>query len=268
MLAIGCFIALLAIPHPSWIPDVWPAVESMSFSDSMLLIAGVATAGVLGIHLISRSQYPSGSQPDEPHSEALLNAVAMLDSPRPAVRSAGIFAMRELAIASPDTNYIPVLDILCLFIREKLALPLATQDKETALDAISDIRNTTENSMKIEEVRGWTGDLREADLRGISISDTNLSNMLLSESDFSGACLWRVDLSGTWLLGAKLDDAELHGANLSAARLIETSLTNADLQGVVLDDLTKLEDVWAYAETGPHNSPRQLKKRIKFRNRK
>ncbi len=72
-------------------------------------------------------------------------------------------------------------------------------------------------------------DLSAADLRGIDLSEANLSRSDLQTADLRGA-----DINNVMMFMATLDGANLQGADLSASSLDLTTLAGANLQGANL----------------------------------
>jgi uncharacterized protein YjbI with pentapeptide repeats len=62
-------------------------------------------------------------------------------------------------------------------------------------------------------------DLREADFRGM-----NLSNTTLTKSDLTGANLMATNLTGANLIGANLNDALMYSVNLTDANLRDITM--------------------------------------------
>ena len=73
--------------------------------------------------------------------------------------------------------------------------------------------------------------LKYADLSGLNLSGSNLSNADLSGSNLSGSNLSNADLSGSNLSDAHLSYSNLSGSNLSGSNLSDTDLSHADLSG-------------------------------------
>ena len=94
------------------------------------------------------------------------------------------------------------------------------------------------------EEGGERADLRGAKLRGVDLSEANLSGadlrgaklrgVDLSEANLSEADLRGADLSGANLREAKLRIADLSGANLRGVDLSEANLSGANLRGADL----------------------------------
>lgn len=89
-------------------------------------------------------------------------------------------------------------------------------------------------------------DLRDVDLRGVSLSYADLSNLDLSGINLLAVDLSYANLSNANLEGANLKYADLYGvdlsyanlknANLEGAALFGVDLTDANLEGANLDD--------------------------------
>ncbi len=85
-----------------------------------------------------------------------------------------------------------------------------------------------------EEVRFSILSTAGADLRGASLSNSNMSGLNLMITNFSGANLRGADLSRTALLLANLSGADLSGANISGSSMHWADLTGADLSNTEL----------------------------------
>jgi len=77
-------------------------------------------------------------------------------------------------------------------------------------------------------------DLSQADLSYANLSQAILSQAILTDTNLSRANLYGADLSGTILTEPDLPGGEPHNAILH----------NADLAGVKMDDMTRIEDKW------------------------
>ncbi|WP_321340727.1 pentapeptide repeat-containing protein [uncultured Cohaesibacter sp.] len=193
-------------------------------------------------------------------------AAAMLSEDSLPVREAGIFALRELAIAEPEDYYFPVQDLLCSFMRDvgqqerkkagmyraepdadteaatpqqSLKLPACKSDVISALRAFSDLR--TESNMKMEEKRKWRPNLEEANFnffpghsKPINLQRANLDQALFQRARLVQAQLQRASFRGAnleyaYLIAAQLKMANLLSAQLRGAILISAELQHADL---------------------------------------
>lgn len=95
--------------------------------------------------------------------------------------------------------------------------------------------------------------LRQADLRQITLSGAylggaDLSLVNLSRSDLSGVHLQDADLTGAQLSNADLSRARLVRANLFRADLVNTNLKGADLQAADLRDADATQAMFSGAE--------------------
>ena len=98
-------------------------------------------------------------------------------------------------------------------------------------------------------------ELTQADLRGANLSGANLSSAELTQADLRGANLSGANLSSAELTQAFLNEANLRGANLSSAEL-----TQAFLENIFWDEDTKWENA-KMLETA-FNVPEGLKKQL------
>ncbi|MEH1941809.1 MAG: pentapeptide repeat-containing protein [Nostoc sp.] len=79
-------------------------------------------------------------------------------------------------------------------------------------------------------------DLRDAYLGGTDLSDANLRNADLSDANLGSANLNGANLNSANLNGANLNSANLNGANLNGANLSDANLNGANLNGANLSD--------------------------------
>ena len=181
-------------------------------------------------------------------SDRYAKAAAMLSDESMAVREAGIFALRELAIADPNGHYFPVQDLFCSFLRDKAKaesdktdpeegddkekaapVPPCPSDSNAALIALSDLR--TKENRKREEKRNWRPKLQKVNLDRCPGSDDelNLQRANLFGAHLEGAILRHAHLEGAYLIYAHLEGAYLRHAHLEGAELISAHLEGADL---------------------------------------
>ncbi|WP_321341549.1 pentapeptide repeat-containing protein [uncultured Cohaesibacter sp.] len=199
------------------------------------------------------------------YADRFAKAAAMLSDDSLPVREAGIFALRELAMADPKGHYFPVQDLLCSFMRDagrqaeeqemenaQSALTLVpshkpeeddpapcTSDVTAALRAFSDLR--TPKNKRREKDRGWEPDLekvrltsfpghsRAIDLSKADLREAQLQQAILVGASLRNAYLRQADLQGAALIKAQLQRADLVEAKLQGACLIEAELQRADL---------------------------------------
>ena len=93
-----------------------------------------------------------------------------------------------------------------------------------------------------------------ADLKGVDLSNQEMTNAKLQKSDFTDAKLSGSNLTGAKVTGAKFVNADLSGANLNnlygtKAKFTDANLSKADLSGATLDNAifknTDLTDITA-----------------------
>jgi uncharacterized protein YjbI with pentapeptide repeats len=109
--------------------------------------------------------------------------------------------------------------------------------------------DTTEFKLRIVGLDG--ADLRNANLRYLTLEEAALDGAILENADLRNAQLSRIDLGGAFLSGADLRDANLSEArlvnahlqrkdelNLNDANLSGADLSNANLSGANLKDAT------------------------------
>lgn len=226
-----------------------------------LLITAIGLPLLIWRTIVAAKQAKTGVQQikiarEGQSADRYAKAAAMLSEDSLPVREAGIFALRELAIAEPEDYYFPVQDLLCSFMRdvgqqdrkkagmnrakpdadteaattqEVLELPDCRSDVTTALRAFSDLR--TESNMKMEEERKWRPNLQEANFNAFP-GHSNPINLQRAELD--SAQLMSADLNNANLQNADLYSAQLQYAELNYARLQRANLNNAGLQYAML----------------------------------
>ncbi|SNY91973.1 Pentapeptide repeat-containing protein [Cohaesibacter sp. ES.047] len=206
------------------------------------------------------------------YADRFAKAAAMLGDDKLPVREAGIFALRELAIADPTGHYFKVQDLLCSFMRDvgqqdrdqadmdrtkpdadadadadteadakqkELELPACKSDVTSTLRALSDLR--TDKNLKQEEERIWKLDLQGVNLcefpghsRIIRLQNANLRKANLQVAELREANLQEACLIKANLKEANLEEANLKEADLSGANLQEADLWETNLQEACL----------------------------------
>ncbi|MBN8181005.1 pentapeptide repeat-containing protein [Roseibium aggregatum] len=178
----------------------------------------------------------------------------MLESSELSVRIAGVHALRELAISDPGETYILVQDILCTYVREtsverkpKLQMPgirgkeleygIFPPDLQTALTAISFLRDHAKQAENIERESDWQVNLSGANLARAKLIKANLSGANLSKANLSSARLDMANMIGSMLNRANLFEAVLTQTNLTGLQIWEANLSNTYLSGTELVDV-------------------------------
>ena len=197
-------------------------------------------------------------------NERYQRGAEMLGNSVLSVRMGGIYALRRLAEEHPNEYRVQITRLLCAFARHPIKdnniAPTLTGEKEQddvpqvlradVQDAMYMIGSRSQTDAALEK-DGEHPYLRNADLEGLQLLRTNLSNAWLTnvnlsgagirQANLSGARLRQATLAGTFLDGANLSKANLQNANLSGAHLRNADLSNADLRGAILSgaDLTR-----------------------------
>nr|WP_321482358.1 pentapeptide repeat-containing protein [uncultured Cohaesibacter sp.] len=219
------------------------------------------------------------------YADRFAKAAAMLADESLPVREAGIFALRELAMADPKRHYFPVQDLLCSFMRdaarqaeeqekenEPSALTLVphhkpevddpnpcTSDVIAALRAFSDLR-TPKNKVR-EHYRDWVPDLQKVRLINFPghSREIDLSNANLIRAQFQGAWLRRADLRKTLLHEANLQGANLQGTRFQEAELQEAVLQRKELREAKLQRTIFSPPIWPEHEWPEGLVPSEVK---------
>ena len=190
-------------------------------------------------------------------NERYLASARMLESPSMAVRLGAIYQLRQIAHENPERFHIPVMDLICAFIRtppESIGVPGSgniglfshvPKDLAAALEAFSE-RGQLERKA-IEKETGFWMDLSGACLSGADLMVLDFSGVRLSDVDFTGAVLHGTDLSSSYmpnviLIDAELLDVDLRGADMSFSLLFGADFTNAKFENASLDYAEFLSD--------------------------
>ena len=153
--------------------------------------------------------------------------IEMLGSTELFVRLGGIYALRTLMKEYPQELHVPVVELLCAFLRNPVDADTITknfrvrQDIQTALFVIV---HRKETEVALEHTQGFRLDLRNADLQYASFSGGNLSKANLKGANLSHTNMDGVNLSGAMLHGADLSFSNCRKSNLTNACLAETNL--------------------------------------------
>ena len=171
-------------------------------------------------------------------TERFSRAAEHLGSGQLPVRLGGIYALWRLAQDSPERDVVPVIDILCAFVRDPPpAEPPQTGPSTTTADAAQPGREPSDAAAKlrpdVQTVLNLIGN-ENADYRALLPAGYRLD---LTGANLRHAQLMGADLPGTRLIYANLNNADLTGANLTNANLASANLTNANLMDA---DLTEV----------------------------
>jgi len=165
----------------------------------------------------------------------------------------GIYALERIARDSPRDHW-PVMEILCVFVREYShraeyrpivqsalrSIGRRNRAHETNLGGCLALAGADLSRLDLEGVDLENADLRDARLDGAKLRDArltgvNLTGASLQEAELPGATLKCARMNGCKLQKALLHQADLRGATLRLAELTEASLASADLSGASLD---------------------------------
>ena len=158
--------------------------------------------------------------------------IEMLGSPELFVRLGGIYALRALMKEDSQELHVPVVELLCAFLRNPIGADAVTngsrirQDIQTALEVLV---GRGEAEVALEKAKGFSLDLinanlENAELSGIDLSGGNLVGTNLSDSNINNANLFRAALGE-----ADLSFANCRGSNLNQASLMLTNLRHASV---------------------------------------
>ena len=187
-------------------------------------------------------------------TERFSRAAEHLGSEGLPVRLGGIYALWRLAEDSPERDVVPVIDILCAFVRdpppaepppaepphtEPSTEPTtgtadAAQLGEEPSEPMAKLRPDVQAVLKL--LGGSAAVYRQhlPDTYRLDLTHSDLSGAHLSGANLTGANLTGANLTGADLAGTDLAGANLTGANLTRANLPRANLARADLWGVNL----------------------------------
>lgn len=188
-------------------------------------------------------------------NERYQKGAEMLGSEVPTVRLGGIYALDRLARERPEEYHIPILNLLCIFLRTETAkrvrknaenvdirdvappeVPVDVQEVSKAIFTRTDAQVAVEDDREYRlDLRGvilaglhfpMYAKLYGADLRDADLGETKMIGASLAHADLSDANLYKASLAGSDLSHAKLTrvtwlDSELDGVNMSGAILKE-----------------------------------------------
>ncbi len=177
----------------------------------------------------------------------------MLGNATLVTRFGGVYALEQLARDHPEEYHVPIVDLLCAFIRHPVEEGRSESggadgggpdgsvyepDRrcaphiEAAAKAIGrrSVENDPSGFLNLRGANLSGADLRDANLSGTDLWGANLSGAdLRGDASLSGASLWDTNLEGAMLFGANLSGATLFNTNLESA-----ILSKANLEGAIL----------------------------------
>lgn len=174
----------------------------------------------------------------------------MLASPSMAVRLGAIYQLRQIAHENPGRFHLPVMDLICAFIRtppEPIGTPRSDgsglfshvpKDLAAALDTFAERERAVRKAIEVSAQFSLDlsdANLRYADLMALDLSSVSLNNADLTGAVLNGSNLASSDLDGATLIEAELHDVDLTGADLSFALLFGADFSNAKFDNACLD---------------------------------
>ena len=225
---------------------------------------------------IAQSQIEIARSQAQTAQQSLLNeryqkATEMLGSSVLTVRLGGIYALQGLAEQNPEQYHVPVMQILCSFVRHPTEVegqpvvareessvypdredlpPIITSKKfkprEDIPAAMKAIALCHDKNQKTETDNSYWLDLHGADLRGVDLSEMNLARAPWTIKSIDSFYRLRTVGPYTDMQGTKLEDASFLLTNLSRVDFTgATGLTqsNLDMAKADTDNPPKLDDV-------------------------
>ena len=169
--------------------------------------------------------------------------IEMLGNPQLFVRLGGIYALRTLMKEDPQELHIPVIELLCAFLRNPVDADTVTngssvrQDIQTTLEVLV---GRGEVAVALEKERGFNLDLRNANLEyaemsGIDLSGGNLGGTKLSHSNINGANLSKTILNEADLAFVNCRNSDFTKASLAGGNLCHVSADSSDFSHAIMD---------------------------------
>ena len=260
-----------------WLRSVPESSDSGGETLRTLALILVAIAGLFFAwwrNRIAGRQAETANEQSETAARGLRNeryqkGADMLGNATLATRLGGIYALEQLAREHPEEYHVPIVDLLCAFIRHPVeegrpesggadggglddpaheAELRCAPHIEAAAQAIGRRRVENDPSGFFLNLRGAHlegADLRNAKLSGAflwgaflwgaNLQDANLEDANLEEAHLEGANLWRAILRDAHLEDADLSRALLLGTHLEGAHLEGAHLEGANLEGAYLE---------------------------------
>ncbi|MBE9212144.1 pentapeptide repeat-containing protein [Plectonema cf. radiosum LEGE 06105] len=166
-------------------------------------------------------------------AERFMSAITQLGHDSVATRTGAIYALERVAQESSQ-EYWTIMEILTAFVRENR---ITSFTKFKASTEVTKIPTDIQAALTVIGRRNANQDpenkrlnLRNAQIRGVDLSNANLQRADLRNADLSGACL-----QGTDLYRANLDGATISQSNLYQVNLQQASLKGANLAGSIIN---------------------------------
>ena len=190
------------------------------------------------------SQNSEHNRQEQAHARYQRSA-EMLGDPNLLVRLGGIYTLRALMTEYTEELHIPVMEMLCAFLRAPTDMdtvsgdPGIRQDIQTALDVIV---TRGDVGIEIEKAHGFRLDLRYANLQYANLTGGDFSGTNLRGATLSHAIMNEVNLSRT-----TLDEADISEVNCRGADFVEASfyMTNMFHTSADRSDFSRARIVWS-----------------------
>ena len=225
------------------LPDSgWSAIVLSTIGVGAALLGAMVTWGInLWRTRLTQRQIDVTSQ--NSRYDRFQRGIEMLGSPELFVRLGGIYALRALMKEDPQELHIPVVELLCAFLRNPVDADAVTngssvrQDIQTALEVLVG-RGGAE--VALEKARGFSLDLRNANLEyaelsGIDLSGGNLGGTKLLHSNVNNANLSETMLNEADLSFVNCRDSDFRKASLVRANLRHVSVDRSDFSDATMD---------------------------------
>jgi len=177
------------------------------------------------------------------------------------VHLGGIYALWRLGKDSPERDVVPVIDILCAFVRDPPPAQPPPNTEEVGAeqpgrkrsDAAAKLRSDVQAVLKLlgdskatyrpHLPATYRLDFIGAELMHVSLMYTDLTRANLMDADLSGANLIGADLTRAIVMDADFTNAILSSVNLTNAQLYLANFNGADLNDADLTgaDLTRAD---------------------------
>ncbi|MDQ6898070.1 MAG: pentapeptide repeat-containing protein [Candidatus Dormibacteraeota bacterium] len=262
MTAILVVAAVIANVSPDTFRLLSAALGLSAFGEGAVVLLRNLTEGLvvilaLAIYVERVSRRTIEARRATDITQQFLRAIDFIGEPDRAVRTAGVYALDQIARDSPMyTN--AIVQILTAFVRQHAgsrdvdpSKQVEEQSPPPDLQAAVTVLGRGRWYVGGRHLQFQLGDLdlRQLDFRGLNLEGaqlrrSNLAGATLIETDLEGANLEEADLEGASLVGAnlqraflgraRLHGAVLAGAHLEGANLVGADLTNAHLSGAFL----------------------------------
>ena len=246
ILVLTVLVTISAIAIWNWL---WPGSPESGWLEKAPSVIGSVSvlfvAAPLGVALwrtvLTQRQIDLTSQ--NARYERFQRGIEMLGSAELFVRLGGIYALRTLMKEYSEELHVPIMELLCAFLRNPIDADEVTrgssvrQDIQTALDVI--VRRG-ETEVILERARGFRLDLRNANfqyanLPGVDLSGSNLEGTVLSYTNMNGANFSRAKFEGADLSFANCRNCNFTGVLFILANMHHVAADGSDFSKARID---------------------------------